>query len=86
MEVITLKSAPNHADLSELLKTLPPVIPRKDIDRYLGGLVSKGYLANLDSQNKGPRRFTAGRHVAYLRSDLVEWLSLRSQTDEQERP
>jgi len=71
-----------QADLSELLKTLPPVIPRKDIDRYLGGLVSKGYLANLDSQNKGPRKFKCGRNIGYLRNDLVEWLSLRSQAEE----
>jgi len=77
-----MKPNDHRPDLSELLKTLPPVIPRKDIDRYLGGLVSKGYLANLDSQGKGPRRFVAGRHVAYLRSDLVEWLSRRSQSDE----
>lgn len=69
-------------DLSELLKTLPPVVPRKDIDRYLGGLISKGYLANLDSQGRGPKRFVAGRCVAYLRSDLVDWLSRRSMTGE----
>jgi len=82
LEVAALKESTNRPDLSELLKTLPPVVPRKDIDRYLGGLVSKGYLANLDSQGKGPRKFTCGRHVAYLRADLVAWLSLRSQTEE----
>lgn len=77
-----MKEPTQRPDLSELLKTLPPVVPRKDIDRYLGGLVSKGYLANLDSQGKGPRKFTCGRHVAYLRADLVEWLSLRSHGNE----
>ena len=77
-----MKDQSQHADLSELLKTLPPIVPRKDIDRYLGGLVSKGYLANLDSQNKGPRRFKCGRNVGYLRADLVEWLSSRSHGDE----
>jgi hypothetical protein len=73
-----VKDQSPHADLSELLKTLPPVVPRKDIDRYLGGLVSKGYLANLDSQGKGPRKFRCGRNIGYLRADLVEWLSSRS--------
>lgn len=77
-----MKDQTLRADLSELLKTLPPVVPRKDIDRYLGGLVSKGYLANLDSQNKGPRKFKCGRNIGYLRADLVEWLSLRSQIEE----
>lgn len=77
-----MKPLTQRPDLSELLKTLPPVVPRKDIDRYLGGLVSKGYLANLDSQGLGPKRFISGRHVAYLRSDLVAWLSLRCQTEE----
>lgn len=77
-----MKAQPTPADLSELLKTLPPVIPRKDIDRYLGGLVSKGYLANLDSQGKGPRKFRCGRNIGYLRADLVEWLSQRSRSGE----
>jgi len=78
-EVDTLKDTSHPVDLSELLRTLPPVIPRKDIDRYLGGLVSKGHLANLDSQNKGPRKFKCGRNVGYLRADLVDWLTQRSQ-------
>ena len=77
-----MKETTRHADLAELLKTLPPVIPRKDIDRYLGGLVSKGYLANLDSQGLGPRKFRCGRNVGYLRADLVEWLTRRCQTEE----
>lgn len=67
-----------RADLSGLLKTLPPIVPRKDIDRYIGGIVSKGYLANLDSQGKGPRKFRCGRNVGYLREDLVAWLEERS--------
>lgn len=39
--------------LSILANTLPPVIARKDISRYLGGLISSGYLANLDCLGRG---------------------------------
>lgn len=63
-------------DLSILLKTLPPIIPRKNITTHLGGLISSGYLANLDSQGRGPRALKSGGRVAYLREDLVEWLEM----------
>lgn len=79
-----MKESTHHVDLSELLKTLPPVIPRKDIEHYLGGLISKGHMANLDSQGKGPKRFVVGGRrgrVAYLRSELVDWLTRRSQVE-----
>ncbi|NDV27559.1 AlpA family transcriptional regulator [Desulfovibrio sp. JC010] len=62
------------ADLAILHKTLPPIIARKDIKIYLGGLISSGYLANLDSQGRGPKSIKSGRRVAYLRGDLISWL------------
>lgn len=65
-------------DLSSLRENLPPVVARKNIDRYLGGLISSGYLANLDSEGLGPRRIQCGRNVGYLREDLVDWLEERS--------
>lgn len=68
-------------DLYEaLLQQLPPIIARSHIDRYFGGLVSKGYLQNLDGEGKGPRRIKTrdGGKVAYLRDDLVDWLERRS--------
>lgn len=61
--------------LSLLENNLPPVIARKDITKYLGGLISRGYLANLDSQGRGPRSIKTGRRVAYLREDLIAWLA-----------
>lgn len=60
--------------LSILANNLPPVIARKDISQYLGGLISSGYLANLDSLGKGPTSIKSGRRVAYLREDLIAWL------------
>lgn len=68
-------------DLTELLKTLPPMIARKDIDRYLGGIISKGYLANLDSKGEGPPKVKIGKNVGYLRRPLVEWLAARGGMD-----
>ena len=50
------------------------VIARKDINVHLGGLISSGYLANLDSKGLGPKALKSGRRVAYLREDLVAWL------------
>jgi len=61
----------------ELLSILPPVIPRKDIERLLGGIISRGHLANLDSAGLGPPRIEVGRHVGYLRGPFVEWLKQR---------
>lgn len=61
-------------NLSSLSSNLPPIIARKDINLYLGGLISSGYLANLDSQGRGPKAIRSGRRVAYLREDLILWL------------
>jgi len=65
-------------DFSSLYRTLPPIVARKEIARYLGGIISKGYLANLDSEGQGPKRIRIGRHVGYLREDLIAWLQARS--------
>lgn len=64
--------------LLELERTLPPVIARTEVPRLLGGLISAGRLANLDSEGKGPRRITLGRKVGYLRSDFIQWMRSRS--------
>ncbi len=68
----------NHKknQLATLEKNLPPVVARKDIDKYLGGLISSGYLANLDSEGLGPiaLKSKSQRRVAYLREDLIAWL------------
>ncbi len=65
-----------------LAQTLPPIILRKDVGKYLDGLISSGYLANLNSEGKGPKFFTSGRRVVYLREDLIEWLEVWLQKKE----
>ena len=68
-------------DLSELRRTLPPIVARKKIEHYLGGILSARYLANLDSDKKGPPRVKIGRNVGYLRDPLVDWLQSRLHSD-----
>lgn len=66
--------ASEKPDLSPLLKALPPLVLRKNIEKHLDGFISSGYLANLDSQGRGPKAVKTGRKVGYLREDLVSWL------------
>jgi hypothetical protein len=74
------------ADLDKLRETLPPVIARNKISYYLGGLFSSGYLQNLDSEGKGPRRIKIGKRCGYLREDLIEWLKSRSRMTDDKPP
>lgn len=71
-----------YANLERLQETLPPVIARNKIAFFLGGLLSKGYMQNLDSEGKGPKRIKIGKRCGYLREDLIEWLRSRmTETD-----
>ena len=67
-------------DLSGLLDSLPPIVPRHRIENYLSGVISRGYLQNLDSLGKGPRKVLVGRKVVYMREDLITWLRSRMTT------
>ena len=69
----------NEVDLSELRDALPEIVPHCRIDELLGGIISRGYLANLNSEGKGPERFRIGRKTCYKRDILVSWLEGRAQ-------
>ena len=71
-------------DLSGLLDSLPPIVPRHRIENYLPGIISRGYLQNLDSLGKGPRKVLVGRKVVYMREDLISWLRARMTTEKME--
>ncbi len=59
----------------ELLKRLPPLVPRNKVGELTGGLVSPKSLANKDSLGLGPRkRVKFGGKVCYPREALVEWI------------
>jgi predicted DNA-binding transcriptional regulator AlpA len=66
--------------LENLGNSLPPIISRDHVEKYLGGVISKKTLANLDSEGRGPKRMRIGRKIAYLTEDLLEWLSLRAKS------
>ena len=55
-------------------------VARHEIDRFTGGIISSKYIANLDSQGKGPAgRVRVGRKVAYPVAEVVRWLEERSE-------
>jgi len=61
-----------------LERDLPPIIARKDVKRYTGGLYSPKTLANEDCQGTGVPNLIKlkGGHrgsVAYLKADFIEW-------------
>ena len=62
---------------ADILPQLPKVLTRQDIAIHFGSLISPRYLANLDSEKKGPRRSRIGRKVVYIREDFVAWLEAR---------
>lgn len=54
---------------------LPPVIARKEVARFLGGIVASKTLANADTSGDGPEvAYKVGRSVAYRTDSLVAWL------------
>ncbi len=56
------------------------LVSRTEINRFTGGIISERYIANLDSQGKGPEgRIRVGRKIAYPVSELVSWLESRSE-------
>ncbi len=55
------------------------MVARTEIERFTGGIISEKYLANLDSQGKGPEgRIRVGRKIAYPVDRLIEWLASRA--------
>lgn len=55
------------------------IIARTEIKVFTGGLISPGYIANLDSQGKGPSgRLKSGRKTGYQKRPFVKWLRERS--------
>ena len=54
-------------------------VARTQAERFTGGIISEKYLANLDSQGRGPTgRVRIGRKIAYPVADFVQWLESRA--------
>lgn len=58
-----------------LVDKLPPVIARMDVERQLGGLITRQTLANADAVGKGPEvAYRVGKKVVYRTDSLVAWI------------
>lgn len=64
-------------DLASLSPNLPLIITRQDVPKYFGSYISYGYLANLDSLGKGPKKSRIGKKIIYHRDDFLAWLGSR---------
>ena len=61
--------------IEALLADLPPVIARKQIDKFLGGVVAAQTLANADGHGEGPEiAYRIGRSVVYKTESLLRWI------------
>lgn len=57
------------------------LVARTESARFSGGAISEKYLANLDSQGRGPKnRVKVGRKVCYPTVELARWLAARSES------
>ncbi len=60
---------------AEYEATLPPLILRKHVAEYTGGLYTVPTMRVYDSQGKGPRnRIRRGQEICYQKADFIEWL------------
>ena len=62
--------------IGALLPKLPLVIARKEVPRFLGGVVSSQTLSNADAAGEGPEIAyrLGGKFVVYRTDSLVHWL------------
>ena len=58
-------------------------VARTEVSEFSGGIISERYLANLDSQGRGPRgRIRTGRKISYPALEFARWLARRSEVVE----
>jgi hypothetical protein len=67
--------------IDRLRAEMPPAFTRKTACKLMGGLLSPGTLANLDSAGAGPRGIRAGKAVLYERESFLEWLGKRMKAE-----
>ncbi|GAB7081873.1 hypothetical protein [Megalodesulfovibrio paquesii] len=58
-----------------LTNNLPPIIARKEVGKFLGGIIAPQTLSNADAAGEGPEvAYRVGRSVAYRTESLVKWI------------
>lgn len=73
------KPARKDIELIEKMKeVLPPVIARKHVIKFLGGMVAPKTLANADMAGEGPKNaHRVGGTVVYPTDSLLDWIVIR---------
>ncbi len=68
-------------DFSSLANRWPSeIVAREKVDDFTGGAMTHKYLANLDSQGKGPpERLRIGRKICYPIKSFIDWLEKRTE-------
>ncbi len=57
-----------------------PVVVRDKVPAMTGGMISTGYLANLDCRGEGPpEKIRCGRKIAYPLRSFIPWLMSRAE-------
>ena len=52
-------------------------IAREKVNEFTGGLISSGYIANLDCRGEGPESIRISRKICYPVGPFIEWLKSR---------
>lgn len=60
-----------EAAITSLEASMPAVIARREIPKYVGGTLSVGTLANLGKD--GPPYFLVNKHATYEKKSFLEW-------------
>jgi len=53
---------------------IPPLMGRREVERFFPGVVSAQTLARLASEGRGPKYLKLGRRAIYKAEDILEWL------------
>ena len=52
---------------------LPVVFARRDVHKYLNGMLKAKYLSSLEQRGIGPKHFIVGCKAFYCRDVFLEW-------------
>ena len=55
------------------------IVARGSIEKFSGGLIKPGTLANHDAAGTGPPKMRMGRIVYYMVDDVIDWIECRSE-------
>lgn len=53
---------------------LPVCMTRVEVAKHFAGMITPGWLANLDCAGRGPKSFKCGKKVVYTTTDFIAWL------------